>query len=158
MGGAARRRARALRDPARARLTQGVGAPDARSVHRWPPLTLAAIVALVMSAGCSSGLVLDGRPFDVATCGSGQIWGFLGVDLVDREGRRLFVAWTNQKRARVTVFEGPTESVDLGLCGEIDVTASDERDRPYAVSGDLEVACDARGHTVRGTYSFDACR
>jgi hypothetical protein len=126
--------------------------------RRRPQRLLPSLVAATVMSACSSGLVLDDHPFEVASCGSGQIWGFLGVDLIDQDGRRIFVAWTSSKRARVTVFEAPTQSVDLGLCGKIDITTSDERARPYAVSGDLSLECAAHGHTVRGGYTFSGCR
>lgn len=119
-----------------------------------PVLVIVTVLAL---SGCG-GLTLDGREFDVATCSSGQVWGFVGVDLTDQEGRRIHVARTVGKEARVRVFEAPTRSVDLGSCGAIEVEVDEVPGEPYLVSGSLDVTCAGEGHTLEGGYRFSRCQ
>lgn len=126
-----------------------------------PPRLLPWLTLLLVGAcatACSPGLTLDGRPFTVASCRSGQPWGFRGVDLTDAEGRRVFVAWTQSSGARVSLFDDKTNVVELGHCGDIDAETTRDLAEPEAVTGHFDVSCSANGHTFSGGYRFRDCR
>jgi hypothetical protein len=118
-------------------------------------------LVVIALAGCTAKLTgditLDGQPFELSGCRSGQPSGFAGVDLVGKDGRRLrLVAQPDGSSHAYLLADGtPT---DLGPCGGLTIetqnsTVNDVRN----VKGTATLSCNAGGHQVGGRVTFENC-
>jgi hypothetical protein len=116
-------------------------------------------LGLACSNKISGDVTLDNSPFTFKSCRSGQAFGFYGVDLQDRDGRRLRLVVLPSGEPSLFYFaSGAATGVDLGACGTVSVvqqssTINDIRN----VMGKASLACTKGGHTVKGTVVFENC-
>lgn len=123
------------------------------------------LLALTMTTvlGCSNELSgqleVDGTPFVLDSCRSGQVRGFVGVELVATDGRRLAVVQTPTGSADVAVLPaGGDTGTRVPDCGAFTVadqhsTINDVKN----VEGHAKLSCSANGHTVTGNVTFANC-
>jgi hypothetical protein len=123
-------------------------------------LLLSAMLLLCLSAciaKLSSTLQVDGKPFTPSSCRSGQLNGFMGVDLVDDEGFTVRLVQSPANRPSVVLIDGANVT-DLGECGQMTIqrkTSSVNEIANVEGSGTLECKNDAR--SISGTFSFKNC-
>jgi hypothetical protein len=122
-----------------------------------------AIVAALLACtlGCNAELTadlkIDGQPFAPASCRSGQVNGFAGVDLISDGGRTLRIVQTTTNQPQAILLEGQ-QAADLGLCGSMSLTRQNSTINDITnVEGNATLKCEAAGHTVEGTVSFKNC-
>jgi hypothetical protein len=127
-------------------------------IARW----IAIAGACATLAGCSNKLsgdvTIDGQPFEPASCRSGQVHGFLGVELTGEKGKRLRLVVTPTGEPEVILFAGESIGIRLGSCGSLthefqSSTINDVRN----VKGSAQLDCESEGHTIKGTLSFENC-
>ena len=124
---------------------------------------LGAAVAGVGGGGCSAKLggtlTVDGTPFQPASCRSGAVYGFTGVELTDGSGRRLRMASRADGRASALVFAaGAATGDDLGVCGPFQlIRQSSTINNVTNVQGQGALDCSGSGHTIKGTVEFENC-
>lgn len=124
---------------------------------------LALPVAVLIFAGCqaklSSSVTVDGKPFSIESCRSGQVSGFTGVDLVQSDGTKLrLVALPSGKAAAHLFAAGSATSIEIGECGPLSVDRQNSQINDiYNVKGTATLSCTANGHSVAGNITFENC-
>ena len=121
-----------------------------------------AFVALLLLAGCSakiiSSLTVGARPFQPASCRSGEPNGFAGVDLMDGSGARLrLVSLPNGQAAALLFAPGANQGTELGTCGPISLERQNSRINGVSnMRGTATLSC--KGKTpVAGSVQFENC-
>jgi hypothetical protein len=123
---------------------------------------LICLVALA-PAGCTSKVTgtmeVDGSPFEVKECRSGQAFGFNGIELTDATGRRLRLLAIADGTCSAALFKGDSAVGDrLGECGTLTMQAQSSRINSITnVMGKAQLACEAVGHKVSGSIEFENC-
>jgi hypothetical protein len=123
---------------------------------------LVALVILV-AAGCSakltSDLSINGEKQEIASCRSGAVYGFRGVELTAKSGTKVRVASTITGEAGVVVMQkGSLVGSDLGTCGTFQISdQSSTINDVKNVKGKAVLDCAADGLAVKGTVSFENC-
>ena len=114
-------------------------------------------------AGCQSKvtgtLEVDGSPFAVQECRSGQAFGFSGIELTDETGRRLRLLANADGTCSAALFKGDSPTGDrLGQCGTLTMEAQSSRINSITnVKGKANLACEALNHKVAGNVEFENC-
>jgi hypothetical protein len=117
----------------------------------------------VLCAGCESKLSgsisLDGKAFSPASCRSGQVSGFTGVDLVGADGTKLrLVSLPNGKSSAFLFPAGAATAIELGSCGAFAVERQNSQiNKIYNVKGSATLSCSVDGHSAAGSASFENC-
>ena len=129
-------------------------------MRKFAVLTCLAALALV---GCTSKvtgtLEVDGSPFAVAECRSGQAFGFSGIELKDAGGRRLRLLANGDGTCTAALFKGDSSTGDrVGQCGTLDMQAQSSRINSITnLMGKAQLACEGAGHKVSGNIEFENC-
>src|SRR5688572_5796363 len=116
-------------------------------------VVLCAAAGLVL-AGCqsklSSTVTLDGKPFAIESCRSGEATGFSGVDLLQSDGTKLRLVSMPNGQAEVHVFApGAATSSELGACGPFSVERQNSRiNNIHNVMGSASLSCTKNGRSV----------
>lgn len=128
--------------------------------HLVISLSLVLGVALL---GCSNKLEgeleVDGETFELDACRSGEVYGFVGVELAAKDGRRLRVVSTPTGAPVAVVMKaGNSKGVQLPDCGTFTVERqSSEINNVQNVEGKGDLDCEANGHSVKGAFTFENC-
>lgn len=121
------------------------------------------LVALAAIAGCAahtnSTLRVEGTSFVPVICQSGQRRGFLGVELVDEQQRRLRLSQgVDGGLQAVYLPPGAAVGEHLGDCGTIRLDApSSAVNGVKNVTGQADLRCEAGPYQVTGHVSFEGC-
>jgi hypothetical protein len=118
------------------------------------------VVALVSCQSKVTGtLEVDGSPFAVQQCRSGQAFGFSGIELTDAAGNRLRLLANADGTCTAALFKGNSPTGDrLGQCGTLAMEAQSSRINSIVnVKGTAKLACEAVNHKVSGTVEFENC-
>ena len=118
------------------------------------------VVALVV--GCASHrstLRVDGTRFEPVICQSGQRRGFVGVELVDEQQRRLRLAQgVDGGLQAVYLPPGAAVGQHLGECGTLTLNATTGAVNGVRnVDGHAELSCEGGPNTVTGHVTFEGC-
>ena len=123
---------------------------------------LVCLTALAL-AGCTSKvtgtLEVDGSPFAVEECRSGQAFGFSGIELKDKTGRRLRLRANGDGTCTAVLFKGDSPTGDrIGQCGALEMQAQSSRINSITnLMGKAQLSCEAAGHKVSGSIEFENC-
>lgn len=117
---------------------------------------------LVAVAGCAahgSTLRVDGTAFVPAICQSGQSRGFVGVELVDEQQRRLRLAQQPDGGFQAVYLPpGAAVGEHLGECGTITLKdATGVVNGVRNVDGDAQLRCETGPVQVTGHVTFEHC-
>ena len=118
---------------------------------------------LLLLSACSNELkgnvAVDDKAFELSSCRSGAIYGFVGVELVSKEGAKLRFAQSPTGEAQAFYIpSGDATGVELGNCGSFQVSQQNSTINDVKnVEGKGQVDCTAAGHTVKGDFSFSNC-
>lgn len=134
-----------------------------QTVRYFAPAALILFALALFGAGCTNKLegnvTVDGKPFDLASCRSGQVYGFAGVELVSSAGDklRLDITPASEAIAYYMPASAPT-GAKIGTCGAMTLetqnsTINDVRN----VRGTANLDCSGGGHTVQGSLTFENC-
>jgi hypothetical protein len=126
---------------------------------------LAVLICFVLLGlgGCtakiSGRLQVDGSPFAVNQCRSGQAFGFSGIELSDASGRRLRLLANADGTCTSTLFQGASNTGDqLGQCGVLTMGAQSSRINSIVnVKGTAKLSCAAVNHQISGAVAFENC-
>ncbi len=119
--------------------------------------------ALLACKSKSSGtLTVDGAPFEVSECRSGQanIPAFAGVDFLDETGRRVRFLRNEMGQVKTFVFQPGQSMGDLvgEGCGTISITPQNsEVNGVKNISGQVSANCSGGGHSVAAGLNFENC-
>jgi hypothetical protein len=123
----------------------------------------AACFFLLLGAACenklSGSLELDGQLFELDSCRSGQVYGFSGVELRDKDGNKLRLVQTPTGDGQVILMpKGSETGIDLGTCGPFQVSTQNSTINDVKnVEGRAKLECSTGGHTLKGKVSFSNC-
>jgi len=129
-------------------------------MRKFAALICLAALALV---GCTSKvtgtLEVDGSPFAVEECRSGQAFGFSGIELKDKTGRRLRLLANGDGTCTAALFKGDSPTGDrVGQCGTLEMQAQSSRINSITnVMGKAQLACEAADHKIAGSIEFENC-
>jgi hypothetical protein len=128
------------------------------------PRTLICLFILTAAfAGCKSKVIgnleVDGTPFEVRECRSGQAFGYPGLQLIDAGGRRMRIFANPDGTASAALFQSGADVGDrLGSCGRIKIeTQNSQINSIHNVMGQVELYCTTREHRVSGSLEFENC-
>ena len=128
----------------------------------WKLAVLICLVALAL-VSCQSKITgtleVDGSPFAVQQCRSGQAFGFSGIELTDASGNRLRLLANADGTCTAALFKGDSPTGDrLGQCGTLAMEAQSSRINSIVnVKGTAKLACEAVNHKVIGNVEFENC-
>jgi hypothetical protein len=122
-------------------------------------ICLAALALVGCQSKVTGMLEVDGSPFAVQECRSGQAFGFSGIELTDATGRRLRLLANADGTCTVALFKGDSPTGDqLGQCGTLTMQAQSSRINSITnVQGTAKLACEAGTHKVAGNVEFENC-
>jgi len=126
-------------------------------------LTLVVAAGLLVVGACKNELAgeltVDGKPFKLDSCRSGQVFGFPGVELRSDDGRRVRLVQTPTGEASVVVMDaGDPTGAELGKCGPFSQSTQNSTVNDVKnVKGHAQLDCSAEGHTVKGKVAFANC-
>jgi len=118
---------------------------------------------LLLVPACSNelkgDLILDGQAFELSSCRSGAIYGFVGVELVSKQGAKLRFAQTPTGEAvAFHIPDGESTGVEIGMCGSFSVSQQNSTINDVKnVEGKGQMDCSAAGHTLKGSFKFSNC-
>lgn len=120
---------------------------------------LSAFALLSCTSKITGTLQVDGAPFDIKQCRSGQAFGFSGIELTDASGNRLRVLANADGTCTAALFKGDSPTGDrLGQCGTLVMAAQSSRINSIVnVKGTAKLSCEAVNHRVSGTVDFENC-
>lgn len=123
-------------------------------------LLVVAPLALVACTNKLSGeLDIDGATFVPESCRSGQAFGFSGVELTAKDGRRVRLAQSAAGDGMAIFFAaGETKGKELGKCGAFQVEKQSSKINDiYNVKGTASLECEAEGVKIKGAVTFENC-
>lgn len=121
-----------------------------------------AALSLCLAASCSNKIegdvTIDGAPFSIEGCESGERNGFAGVDLDGSDGRRLRVVQTPSGAPTVFLFTGEAVGTELGSCGSLTLVYQNSTiNNIRNVKGHARLDCASGEHQVKGSVTFENC-
>lgn len=122
-------------------------------------ICLVALALVSCQSKITGLLVVDGSPFEVQQCRSGQAFGFSGIELTDRAGKRLRLLANADGTCTAALFkdDSPT-GTPLGQCGTLAMEAQSSRINSIVnVKGTANLSCEAVNHKVTGNVEFENC-
>ena len=122
-------------------------------------LALASCALFACSNELKGDLSVDGKSFALDSCRSGQIYGFVGVEVVSKEGAKIKIMQTPTGEA-VAYYQaaGAATGVELGKCGTFSVSTQNSTINDVNnVEGQALMECTAGGHTIKGNFTFSNC-
>ena len=122
-------------------------------------LCVSAIALLSCTSKITGTLQVDGSPFAIKQCRSGQAFGFSGIELTDASGKRLRVLANADGTCSAALFKGDSPTGDrLGQCGTLAMEAQSSRINSIVnVKGRAKLECEAVNHKVIGNVEFENC-
>ncbi len=126
-------------------------------------ITLSSLLVSLVLVGCSNELkgsvTVDGEDFALESCRSGQVYGFVGVEVVSKEGAKLRVAQAPTGEAVTFLIPaGASTGVEVGRCGSFSVSTQNSTINDVKnVEGEATLECEGSGHTIKGSFSFSNC-
>ncbi|HYG82222.1 MAG TPA: hypothetical protein VD861_17610 [Pyrinomonadaceae bacterium] len=122
-------------------------------------ICLGALALVSCTSKVTGTLEVDGSPFEVKECRSGQAFGFSGIELTDAAGRRLRLLANADGTCSAALFRGDSPTGDrVGECGTLTMQAQSSRINSITnVMGKAQLACEAGGHKVSGSIEFENC-
>jgi hypothetical protein len=103
-------------------------------------------------------LLVDGKTFEAAHCGTGEMWGFRGVIFEAKTGgQQVWVAWQLGDQARVTIQDSGTSYTVMKGCGKIRVDGVPQPNGPDRQQGHFEVDCKDGARSVKAKVTFNGC-
>lgn len=104
-------------------------------------------------------LSVDGKTFALDSCRSGQIYGFVGVEIVSKDGAKIRIKQTPTGESLAYYLpSGSATGVELGKCGSFSVSRqSSTINDVQNVEGQAVMECEAGGHKVAGNFTFSNC-
>lgn len=126
-------------------------------------LTLLICMMALALFGCTSKIAgkleVDGAPFTIKQCRSGQAFGFSGIELTDASGNRLRLLANADGTCSAALFKGDSPTGDrLGQCGTLAMEAQSSRINSIVnVKGTAKLLCEAVNHRVAGNVEFENC-
>ena len=118
---------------------------------------------LLLLPACSNELkgdvTVDDQGFELSSCRSGEVYGFVGVELVSKQGAKLRFAQTPTGEAFAFYIPvGESTGVEIGKCGAFQVSQQSSTINDVKnVEGKGQLDCSAAGHTLKGSFSFSNC-
>lgn len=111
------------------------------------------------TAKITGDLQVDGAPFQVKDCRSGQAMGFSGILLIDGGGRQLRLLASGDGTMVAALFPPEAARGDsLGTCGTLAMQAQNSRINSIVnVQGTAALQCEAVGHKISGKITFANC-
>jgi hypothetical protein len=128
-------------------------------LHKLWCVAIASAALFACSNELKGDLKVDGDNFALDSCRSGQVYGFVGVEVVSKEGAKIKIMQTPTGEA-VAYYQpsGSATGVELGKCGTFQVsTQSSTINDVKNVEGQALMDCEAAGHTVKGNFTFSNC-
>src|SRR2546423_1564952 len=119
--------------------------------------------SVLLLLACHSKIVgelqVDGAPFAITECRSGQSLGFSGIMLADGGGRHLRLLASADGTTGAAQFPpGPAGGDSLGNCGTLAMQAQNSRINNIAnLKGTATLQCEAVGHKISGKIDFENC-
>ena len=126
-------------------------------------ITRSIALASLVLVGCSNelkgSLTIDDADFALESCRSGQVYGFVGVEVVSKEGAKLRVAQAPTGEAVAFVIPaGTSTGVEVGRCGSFHVSTQNSTINDVKnVEGEATLECEGSGHSIKGSFSFSNC-
>jgi hypothetical protein len=122
-------------------------------------ICLAALTVVSCQSKVTGTLEVDGSPFAVDQCRSGQAFGFSGIELKDATGRRLRLLANADGTCTAALFKGDSPTGDqLGQCGTLTMEAQSSRINSITnIMGKANLACEGANHKVAGNVEFENC-
>jgi hypothetical protein len=122
-------------------------------------ICLVALALVSCQSKVTGSLEVDGSPFAVQKCRSGQAFGFSGIELTDTSGNRLRLLANADGTCTAALFKGDSPTGDqLGQCGTLAMEAQSSRINSIVnVKGTAKLACEAVNHKVIGNVKFENC-
>lgn len=122
-------------------------------------LAVVVAAATACTAHFTGALEIDGQPFEILTCHSGQALGFSGVELVDARDRRVRVAQDIDGTPAVVYFaSGQERGEPLGSCATIHTQrGTGVIDGVRNVDGTASLSCKTAERRVTGDVRFENC-
>jgi hypothetical protein len=128
-----------------------------------PVFVSLSVALLAASTACtahfSGALQVDGQPFELAACRSGQALGVSGVELLDARDRRQRVAQNLDGSPAVVYFpSGQEVGEPLGPCAKIQAGAgTGVVNGVRNVDGTATLSCETPQRRVTGSVRFENC-
>ena len=132
-------------------------------MKRWglPGFVLLALClgAVGCKAKLSADVKVDGAAFEPASCRSGQVYGFSGVELTAKDGRKLRLVMRPDGQSEALLFPAnSTTGTNLGACGAFVVNQQNSSINDIKnVEGNATLSCSADGHSISGSVTFENC-
>lgn len=122
-------------------------------------ICLAALALMGCQSKVTGKLEVDGSPFTIQLCRSGQAFGFSGIELTDETGRRLRLIANADGTCTAALFKGDnTIGEQLGQCGTLTMKAQSSRINSITnIQGTAKLDCEAASHKVVGDIEFENC-
>ena len=122
-------------------------------------ICMLALALFACTAKITGTLQVDGAPFEIKQCRSGQAFGFSGIELTDASGNRLRLLANADGTCSAALFKGNSPTGDrLGQCGTLAMEAQSSRINSIVnVKGTAKLLCEAVNHKVTGSVDFENC-
>ena len=120
------------------------------------------VVSFVLLNACSNKLggelEIDGQKLTFDSCRSGQVYGFTGVELIAKGGRKLRLVGYADNSVRVLVGGTEARFDDIGECGPVKLSRQNSTINDVTnVEGNATLDCSTGGHTIKGKISWENC-
>ncbi len=131
----------------------------ARPTRPFPLVLTLTVAGLACTAHFAGAIQVDGQPFQLVTCHSGQASGFSGVELVDVRDRRLRIAQNLDGSPAVAYFaSGQTLGELLGPCATIRAGfGTGVINGVRNLEGTASLYCQSPERRVTGSVRFENC-
>ena len=132
-------------------------------MRTWQPVVGGLFLLFLACGGLGATvegtLLVDGQPFNAASCTSGAVYGFSGIELRNAQGEGLRIVTNPDDTASVVLLPlGASSGIDLGPCGTAGFrTTSLTINDVSAVEGQATLQCDVSDHKVSGTVQVSRC-
>lgn len=128
-------------------------------MRRFFPLALLVLLLPSCSNELKGEVKVDDKPFELSSCRSGEVYGFVGVELVSKEGAKLrFAQSPTGEAVAFYIASGNATGVELGKCGSFQVSQQNSTINDVKnVEGKGDVECSGNGHSVKGSFTFSNC-
>ena len=122
-------------------------------------ICLAALSVVSCQSKVTGTLEVDGAPFNVELCRSGQAFGFSGIELTDTSGQRLRLLANADGTCTAALFKSGSNTGDrLGQCGALSMEAQSSRINSITnLQGTAKLSCEAVNRKVVGDVQFENC-
>lgn len=120
---------------------------------------LAALVLGACTAKMSSDITVGGEKFEPTECRSGQAFGFTGVQLTDKTGRRIRLAPNVDGTVSILFFDkGQDVGHQVPSCGTMQISQQNsEINGIKNVQGKATLGCTDGDTEIKGSISFENC-